>query len=376
MIILPISTDNRLSKPPLVNYFIILINVVLFLAAATKNMSHADYESGFRHFMLHPEAPALYQFITYGFLHGSWMHIIGNMFFLYIFGNNVNDKLGNRGYAIFYLAGCIFSGFGHAFMSDGPVLGASGAVAAVTGAYMVLFPMTRINVLYVLFFVGTLDVSALFFILFKLIIVDNLLITGPGVAYDAHIAGYLFGICIPLILLHFGFLPRSQFDLWAMLNRWKRRQEFRSIVNEGYDPYQARLEKNSALDPAQDKAVHEMRKQLFDQVYAADLEGAARSYVHLLELEPESTLPMQHQMDIANKLMQMGNYAAAAAAYELFLKRYGNYPALEQVQLMLGLIYARYLAQPQRARELLTSAAEKLTDPGQQKLCTDTLWSL
>ena len=62
------------------------------------------------------------------------MHILGNMYFLYLFGNNVNDKLGNVGYTAFYLAGAIFSGIGHCLLSTSPVLGASGAVAAVTGA--------------------------------------------------------------------------------------------------------------------------------------------------------------------------------------------------------------------------------------------------
>ena len=99
-----------------------------------------------RAFFLDPRMPQLYQFVSYAFLHGGWMHLIGNMLFLYIFGNNVNDKLGNVGYFLLYLGGAIFSGLGHALFSNSPVLGASGAVAAVTGAYMVLFPKTYVHV--------------------------------------------------------------------------------------------------------------------------------------------------------------------------------------------------------------------------------------
>lgn len=374
--IIPISTDNRLSKTPLVNYFIIAINIILYMTVATGGMSHATDESGFRPFMLHPEAPYLYQFVTYGFLHGSWMHILGNMLFLYIFGNNVNDKLGNRGYAIFYLAGCVFAGVGHAFVSSGPVLGASGAVAAVTGAYMVLFPMTRMTVLYFLFFVGTIDVSALYFILFKLIVVDNFVLTGPGVAHDAHIAGYLFGIVVPLILLHFGFLPRSQFDLWAMLNRWKRRQDFRGAVRDGFAPYSGNSKHPDNPEQEKNPVADTIRNELFNLIYAGDMAGASQKYVNLLETAPNSVLPLQHQMDISNKLMQLGNYQAAAAGYELFLGRYGNYAAVEQVELMLGLIYARYLAKPDRAAELLKKASGKLRNSSQIQLCNDALAAL
>jgi len=102
------------------------------------------------------------------------MHVIGNMFFLYLFGNNVNDKLGNIGYLCLYLGGSVFAGIGHAMLHSNPVLGASGAVAAVTGAYLVLFPRTLITVIYWFFFIGTMELPALYFIVFKLIVWDTM----------------------------------------------------------------------------------------------------------------------------------------------------------------------------------------------------------
>ncbi len=92
-----------------------------------------------------------HQFLTYAFLHNGLLHIVGNMFFLYLFGNNINDKFGHLWYIVFYLAGAVFSGVGHTLVnlsSYAPTLGASGAVAAVTGAYLVLYPQTLITVLY------------------------------------------------------------------------------------------------------------------------------------------------------------------------------------------------------------------------------------
>ncbi len=377
--LLPLGTDNRLRKTPIVNYAIIALNLIVFVLALASKHAHSSEDEVFAPYLLYPSVPALHQFITYAFLHGSWMHIISNMLFLYIFGNNVNDKLGHRGYLLFYLAGAVFAGVGHSYVSDSPVLGASGAVAAVTGAYMVLFPLTRVMVLYWLFFIGTFDVSAWIFIGLKLIFIDNFLARGPNVAYDAHIAGYLFGIVSTLLLLHFNFLPASQFDMWAMINRWKRRQEFRAAARDGFGPDNnaRKVEvKVKDVDPEKAAQIEKLRNELFDFAGAGDLNSASDVYLKLLEIDPEHVLPQQRHLDISNKLMQLGNYENAAIAYELFLNRFTRYQFVEQVELMLGLLYARYLEKPDRAKELLNKAKDRLTDPGQIKLCEDALSSL
>jgi len=173
--LLPIRTSIRPWRTPYANYALIVVNAILFLITYWR---HVDAFTGVEgvlrpwalQFMLTPVRPYLWQFVSYAFLHGSIMHIVGNMFFLYLFGNNVNDKLGHIGYLCLYLAGSVFSGIGHTLMSSNPVLGASGAVAAVTGAYLVLFPQTLITVFYWLFyFISTVDIPALYFIGFKLI---------------------------------------------------------------------------------------------------------------------------------------------------------------------------------------------------------------
>ena len=377
--IIPLGTDNRLRKTPIVNYAIIGLNLIVFVLALANGQSHSSDNVAFSDYLLHPLAPRLHQFITYAFLHGSWMHIISNMLFLYIFGNNVNDKLGHRGYLLFYLAGAVFAGVGHSVLSSSPVLGASGAVAAVTGAYMVLFPLTRVMVLYWLFFLGTFEVSAWVFIGLKLIFIDNFLARGTGVAYDAHVAGYLFGIISTLLLLHFNFLPASQFDMWAMINRWKRRKEFHSAAKSGFgsDDNARKAEvKVKDVDPEKAAQIDKLRNELFEFAGAGDLNSASDIYLKLLEIDPEHVLPQQRHLDISNKLMQQGKYEYAATAYELFLKRFVRYQFIEQVQLMLGLLYARYLDNPGRARELLEKAREKLADPVQLKLCDDAILSI
>src|SRR5690606_30503901 len=99
-------------------------------------------------YYLNPRAPELHQFLSYQFLHASWLHLLGNMLFLYVFGNSVEDRLGRAAYLLFYLAGGVMAGVGHAWLEAAPVLGASGAVAGVTGAFLALFPLSNITVVY------------------------------------------------------------------------------------------------------------------------------------------------------------------------------------------------------------------------------------
>ncbi len=385
--IIPIGTDNKLQQTPLVNYALIAINFLIFFLI---NLPGYIDSPEVRPFLLHPSAPKLFQFVSYGFLHGGTMHIIGNMLFLYIFGNNVNDKLGHLGYLLLYLGGVIFSGVGHAILDTNPVLGASGAVAAVTGAYMVLFPKTNILVLYIIFFIGTIEVPALYFILFKLIIYDNMVepsLAGMGnIAYHAHLAGYVFGIGVPLIMLSLKLLPNSQFDLWALIARWRRRTQYRRVVNQGYDAYapqhRVRVDNVKVKDsqPIRNNAspdVHDLRGRITEHLNKSELDKAAEAYLELIGVDKNQVLSPQQQLDIANRLMQKENHQAAATAYESFLKYYAQtYPFVEQIELMLGLIYSRYLNQPEAAVRHMEAAMKKLSDAGQRQMCQAELDSL
>jgi len=345
--------------------------------------------------MLVPNNLHWWQFVSYAFLHGSPMHIIGNMFFLYLFGNNVNAKLGAIGYACLYLAGAAFSGVGHIVIgslygSSGlvmPVLGASGAVAAVTGAYLVLFPQTLITVFYwLLFFIGTLEISALYFIGFKLIFWDNVLERGlPNVAYDAHLSGYAFGVLAMIGALAAGLVGSTSFDLWAMIKQRNRRRRYRDAVASGYDPFAGRTItkqikvkeiKKTAAEKQQEEKIRQLRNEISSWIDERNLPAAAKTYLELIELDSEQIPPRQYLLDIANQLASESKHAQAAEAYEKFLARYGNYEYVEQVELMLGLLYSRYLDQPELALKHLQAAAKKLSDPDQLKMCNDELAKL
>lgn len=157
-----------------------------------------------------PASEAFFPFLTSMFLHGGWMHLIGNMWFLWIFGDNVEDRLGHLRYVILYLVGGLAGSVAHVLFSAGsvvPSLGASGAIAGVMGAYLITFPGARILTLIPFFFLFTRELPAYMILLYWLLLqfFSGAASLGAadaaqgGVAWFAHIGGFVAGI--PLMLL-------------------------------------------------------------------------------------------------------------------------------------------------------------------------------
>jgi len=215
---IPIKDVNPSKRFPVVSVSIIAICSIIWLyewSLMPKTPTPAfvpgflnDFEIFIRKYGLVPsdilEKP--YTLLTHMFLHGSWMHLIGNMWFLWIFADNVEDKLGRLKFLLFYL----LCGLGAAGLqiivsflfggSDVPMVGASGAISGVLGAYLRLFPHAKILALVPVFFLATfVEVPAIVFIsLWFLIQIVNGIITLPfigygGVAWYAHIGGFLAG---------------------------------------------------------------------------------------------------------------------------------------------------------------------------------------
>ena len=131
------------------------------------------------------------------FLHGSLIHLAGNMLFLWVFGNNIEDRMGKVLFALFYLAGGIIASLGHIAVNAGstvPVVGASGAIAAVMGAYLVWFPRVRV---YTLVFIIILPLRAMWVLVYWFVLQ---FFTDPnqGVAWMAHVTGFVFGVIVAL----------------------------------------------------------------------------------------------------------------------------------------------------------------------------------
>jgi membrane associated rhomboid family serine protease len=143
--------------------------------------------------------------LTSMFLHGSWMHIIGNMWYLWIFGDNVEDRLGHGRFIAFYLLCGVVAALGQVALSSGsllPTIGASGAIAGVMGAYFVLYPRSRVLTLVpIIIFFEVIELPAIyllgFWFLIQLFSAGAIAATanpGGGVAFAAHVAGFLMGV--------------------------------------------------------------------------------------------------------------------------------------------------------------------------------------
>jgi membrane associated rhomboid family serine protease len=370
LMLIPLRTDRQLRHTPWVNYTLIAINVIIFLMTeAGRNLeAMAPY-------MLWPGDPAVLSFVSYQFLHADWMHLLGNMLFLFVFGNSVEDRFGKVGYLGFYLAGGIFAGLGHVLVEQAPVLGASGAVCAVTGAYLALFPMSNVSVIFLFFIITWFQISSLYLILFQVAynVVFSLLPGGGNVAYLAHLVGYAFGFAIGMGLLGLRILSREPYDLLSMIEQRRRRQQFRSLTRQGYQPWERPAPGMPAggtapVVSAEEKQLMELRAQISQAWSEHDLATAATMYERLMGEQGTQVMPRQQQLDIANKLTETGRHESAARAYELYLGTYKADAQREEVELILALIYTRYLQRRQRARELIAQAMSRLHEPHQRQL--------
>ena len=209
------------------NYALLAVNVLVFLFTDVVGGARGQQLKSL--WTLYASVPELGQYITYQFLHGDWLHLLGNMLFLWIFGNAVCDRMGSFCYVLFYLAGGVCAGVTFAAFEDNAILGASGSIAAVTTAFLVLFPRVHVTMMIWMIIITAIQVPAMIVIVFKIILWDNILAPGfdqsavSNVAYSAHLGGYTFGFCVAMAMLVVRALPRNQFDLLAVWSRWQRR---------------------------------------------------------------------------------------------------------------------------------------------------------
>ncbi|HEY4329094.1 MAG TPA: rhomboid family intramembrane serine protease [Phycisphaerae bacterium] len=394
MLPIPYGTTRPQRRYPWMNIAIIVANVVVYFIThltghhAAGYAAFASISNDWYPYMLNPPRPwgiHLYQFITYQFLHQDISHIGFNMLFLWVFGNNLNDKLGHFSYLAFYLAGGVLAGCGQVFTSNSPTLGASGAISAVTGLFLVLLPNIDIK----LWFFDVYLIPSVYFILFKVgQDIYEQYEGGQAVAYMAHISGTAAGFLIGMFLLMTKLVQRDHYDLLAMLNRFRRRHEYRSIVAKGYDPFLPTTAEETVVSvnvpsrpSLRDPRIESLRAEIGRLLRLHDSRDAAKRYVELKAIDSAQVLPAQEQVDVASQLMSDGNHAQSAVAYEDYLRVYPGGGAAgesgvgqqDQITLMLALIYARYLPNPARARELFLKLLPRLHHPAERELAAAEL---
>lgn len=221
---LPIRDTVHSYTFPVINWLLIGLNTVVFfleisLSPATLNRFIQIF--ALTPANLHLNDPFLFisnpllliPLVTHMFLHGGWVHFLSNMWILFIFGDNVEDRMGSIRYLIFYLAGGVVAGVLQTFvspLSEIPSLGASGAIAAVLGAYFLLYPRARVTTLIPMIFVPWfVEIPAIIYLGFWFVsqLFSGIASLGAanmgGVAWFAHIGGFIFGLLFSRI-----FIPR------------------------------------------------------------------------------------------------------------------------------------------------------------------------
>jgi membrane associated rhomboid family serine protease len=268
-VVLPIHDVNPTRRTPVVTYALILVNVVVFLlspvalhvlgsssaAQQCRQISFFDkYAAEPRELLTNRQSPTaangqvgtrdgqvgcvvqspppfqkepVLSVLTAMFLHGGWLHLLGNMLFLYVFGNNVEDRLGRLKFLLFYLVCGYAATYGYSLFvhsSTTPLVGASGAIAGVLGAYLVLYPRAKVWSLLSFFFFLPVRLPA-WLVLGSWFVLQYLYFQGAGVAeggavaYGAHVVGFLVGAVL----------------VWRLRNTGQRRD-----VQPRWGPYAAR----------------------------------------------------------------------------------------------------------------------------------------
>jgi len=215
---LPIGDDDSDRRfAPLINYLLIAINVLVFVflqgmggnekftyafsTVPAEILTGRDISAG----VLEPTPiPVYFTLITSMFMHGGWAHLLGNMLFLWVFGDNIENRIGHIRYLIFYLVCGIIASLSHVFVSGSdsliPSLGASGAISGVLGGYLLLFPSRRVRVI-----MGRGITTVPAFVALGIWIVFQVISQlgvlggdqgGGGVAYAAHIGGFIAGLVL------------------------------------------------------------------------------------------------------------------------------------------------------------------------------------
>jgi len=218
---IPLRDNAPRYSAPFVTVAIIVVNVLVFFYQLTLDAYSLGYfvqQMGivplrFAGWVVGrvPTEAALLPYFTSMFVHGGWLHIIGNMWFLWIFGDNIEDQLGHFRYLLFYLGCGLVAGFAQTFLSiysRVPSVGASGAIAGVMGAYLILFPRARVLTLVPFFLIFTVEIPAVVMLFYWILmqVLSGVASLGAetastgGTAWWAHVGGFLSGIILAKLM--------------------------------------------------------------------------------------------------------------------------------------------------------------------------------
>jgi len=373
-VFIPFGTNLDAGRRPLVLYGLVALNVAIhtavFIGFRNENPAALEWferlKLSFRHF-------GWWEPFTYQFLHDprGIMHLASNMIFLLAFGTVVEGRLGKLGFLALYLVGGALAGLLQVAITGGSVVGASGSVSVVAGAFLALHPRGQVHGLWLLPpsritmpAVWMLGIYAA--IDFINTFTDALSATRTGVGTIAHLAGLFFGLTVCVTLLGTGVLKRNDFDLFFLLKQWKRRRDLRaatSVAGLGIadGPVAARVRSGTGDEMSPKERT--LRNTIAAAHRERDLVLSAQLYRELLALNPRASLPAPLQLDVANQLATEGDWRSARTAYSVFLERFRGDPAAPDARLMLAVIELRRLGDAPAALATIEAIDRARLDP-------------
>jgi len=332
----PYGDDNFLKNIPLVNILLITVNIFIFAVLA----SQPGYEKVISQYGYTPATPYLTTIFTSMFLHVNVFHLLGNMWFLWLFGDNLEDKLGKLVFLIFYLLGGGVALLIHSFaageaVKNVPCIGASGAISAVMGGYIMLFPAAKIRCFIFIWFKPILfKMSAFMFLgiwfIGQLISSSSVSPGSTGVAYWAHIGGFLFGAGCLFILKEYVFPEMLLSEQKKAVK--KNDRKFEAVINAAA---QEKRERSKGLE-CYKESIEECLK-------TKDITLALKKYAEFEEESIPGALSEHSQKLVAEELLKRNEKLLALQAYLRFLDNYKNSQEIPTVQCRLGLLYGKGL---------------------------------
>jgi membrane associated rhomboid family serine protease len=381
--LLPIRTDRPRIRPAYVTATLIVVNTLVYLYSVTvspvgvpfqigRNLFHLEAPRLIEQYGLHGDHPTLLAFITHLFLHGDLFHLVGNVLFLWIFGSLIEDAIGALGFAAVYFGGGVAAALVDLGMSrslgsmTGVMMGASGAVSAIMGLFMLRFYRTRVQICYwiPLIVQGTIWVRSLWALLYFLVIdlVSGLLDAsagGGGVAHWAHVGGFAAGALAAPFLASLSAARKEDVANGPATNveHVRRSAEAeaaeRALRAEPANAYLMRRLAQAYRSAGESAlAVQTYQRCICSFANRNLLDQGAETYLELLEYDETATLAPEVQIKVARQLERMRAHQAAAA-YSVLVERHPAAPDAEFALLRLAALQLEKLHQPYEAARYL-----------------------
>ena len=390
--LIPLGTDRLPPRRAITTSVLIVLNLLVFVGMILANRSgYASLEDTLNAGAVGRNGFEPWTLLTYQFLHdpNGLGHLGFNMLFLWVFGQAVESRLGHWGFAAFYLLGGIAAALAHMVATPAPAIGASGSVAAVSGAFLALFPRATVRILLFFFLIGIYHIPALWFIAFYIVIdlfsqFAGMLGRSNDVANAAHLGGYAFGFSTALGLLAVGILPRTDLDALYLFKQSRRRAAMRAATKEygsGFDsvrstdatprgmatkaPSAGLPEGVPELVPVAPDEHAEDRRIITEALRRDDSAAAVEAYRNA---PGKLRLADGDQAELGNRAMALGDAETAVRAYTDLLERRGertNGPggSSDDLRLLLSSMLIRRLGRPAEAKPHLDALKERSLNP-------------